>query len=121
MQIELDDRQLRQRALMVSVMNGRRMGGGFMMAPEGVNDDGQFDLCIAGQVSRPGILMLIPRFMKGSQASHPAIKTARASRVSITSLDGGLPAHADGETICVSGQHLEMQILPKILEMIVPA
>jgi diacylglycerol kinase (ATP) len=121
LQIELDKQTLNQRALMVSIMNGRRMGGGFMMAPEGVPDDGKFDLCIAGQVSRVGILFLIPRFMQGSQAGHPAILTARSATVSVVSLDGGLPAHADGETLCTTGQRLELKIIPQALEIIVPA
>jgi diacylglycerol kinase (ATP) len=120
-QIEFDGQNLSQRALMVSIMNGRRMGGGFMMAPDSKIDDGLFDLCIAGQVSRPGIFLLIPRFMQGSQAGHPAIRTARAAQVAITALDGSLPAHADGETLCLAGQHLELKIVPKALEVIVPA
>lgn len=120
-QIEMDDQNLTQPALMVSIMNGRRMGGGFMMAPEGMIDDGRFDLCIAGQVSRPGIFLLLPRFMQGSQAGHPAIQMARSARVRVTAVIGSLPAHADGETLCVTGQQLELQILPKRLEMILPA
>lgn len=120
-QIEMDDQNLTQPALMVSIMNGRRMGGGFMMAPEGMIDDGRFDLCIAGQVSRPGIFLLLPRFMQGSQAGHPAIQMARSARVRVTAVNGSLPAHADGETLCVKGQQLELQILPKRLEMILPA
>jgi YegS/Rv2252/BmrU family lipid kinase len=120
-QIEMDDQTLTQPALMVSIMNGRRMGGGFMMAPEGMIDDGKFDLCIAGQVSRPGIFLLLPRFMQGSQANHPAIQMARSARVRVTAVNGSLPAHADGETLCVTGQQLELQILPKRLEMILPA
>lgn len=119
-QIDFDDQTLKQSALMVSIMNGRRMGGGFMMAPEGLTDDGLFDLCIAGQVSRLGILALIPRFMQGNQASHPAVRTARASQVTITTQDGGLPAHADGETLCTTGQRLELRLFPRMLEVLVP-
>jgi len=118
--IELDGQDLTQQALMVSIMNGRRMGGGFMMAPEGQTDDGLFDLCIAGQVSRAGIFLLIPRFMRGSQAGHPAIRTARTAQVVITAIDGTLPAHADGETLCEAGQRLALKIVPKALEVIVP-
>ena len=118
--IEFDGQTIQQPALMVSVMNGRRLGGGFMMAPAGKIDDGLFDLCIAGQVSRLGIFLLLPRFMQGSQAGHPAIRTAQAARVSVSTLDGGLPAHADGETLCTTGQRLDLEILPKMLEVLVP-
>lgn len=53
--VEYDDGTLTLPALMVSVMNGRRMGGGFMMGPHARPDDGLFDLCVAQQVSRARI------------------------------------------------------------------
>ncbi len=116
--IQLDDNQISQPSLMVSVMNGRRMGGGFMMAPTAHPDDGKFDLCIAGQLSRLGILAMIPRFMKGTQSPDPKITTAQSGNVTVTALDGVLPAHADGETICTAGKELKMEILPQALNVI---
>ena len=118
--VEFDGQELELPALMVSIMNGRRMGGGFFMAPQGLTDDGLFDLCIARQVSRPAIFLLIPRFMQGSQAGHPAIQMVRADRVTVTALQGSLPAHADGETLCYSGERLELSVFPRMLEVLVP-
>lgn len=117
--IEHDNQVITQPSLMVSIMNGRRMGGGFMMAPEARTDDGMLDLCIAGQLSRIGILAMIPRFMKGTQASQPQFKTARASKVSVTALDGSLPAHADGETICVAGKELQVEMIKQPIEIVI--
>ncbi len=116
--VEFGGQTFDQRSLMVSIMNGRRLGGGFMMAPEGKIDDGRFDLCIASQVSRLGILALIPRFMKGTQASRPSVKTGRAERITVTALEGLLPAHADGETLCTEGKRLTMEILPRRIEVL---
>lgn len=116
--LEFNGTELVQPCLMISVMNGRRMGGGFYMAPESRSDDGLFDLCIAGKVSRLTILGLMFQFMKGTQASHPAIKTPRTKHVVITPLEDTLPAHADGETICREGIRLELGIVPKALEFI---
>jgi diacylglycerol kinase family enzyme len=116
--IEYDGQTITQRSLMVSVMNGRRMGGGFMMGPQALPDDGLFDLCIARQVSRTRIFTLIPRFMNGTQASQPSIRTGRARRVVVTALEGSLPAHGDGETLCTEGQELAMELLPRQLDVI---
>ncbi len=116
--IEYDDKVITQPSLMVSIMNGRRMGGGFMMAPEAKTDDGMLDLCIAGQLSRIGILTMIPRFMKGTQGTQPQIKTARAAKVHVTALDGSLPAHADGETICKAGKELWLEIIKQPIEIL---
>lgn len=116
--IEYGDQTIRQRSLMVSIMNGRRMGGGFMMAPEGEADDGLLDLCIARQVGRARILYLIVHFMQGTQASQEPIQTGRARGVVVTAVEGTLPAHADGETLCTAGQRLEMELYPRQIEII---
>lgn len=118
-EIVLDDTEvIRQRALMISVMNGRRMGGGFQMAPQSQPDDGYFDLCIAETASKGRILQMIPYFIKGTQETLPEIQMKRARRVSIKSLDVTFPAHADGEFICLDGSYLTLELLPKELEII---
>jgi diacylglycerol kinase family enzyme len=94
------------------------MGGGFMMAPDSRIDDGLLDLCIAGQLSRIGILTMIPRFMKGTQATQPQIKTGRAAKINVVALEGVLPAHADGETICTAGRELKVEIIKQPLEIL---
>lgn len=118
LRIELDGEVITQPALMVSIMNGRRMGGGFMMAPQGRSDDDRLELCIAGRVSRAGILGLIPRFMQGTQGTHGAIQMPGARRVVVTALEGSLAAHADGETLCTAGERLAVEVLPRRLALI---
>lgn len=113
-----DIESLTQPSLMVSVMNGRRMGGGFLMAPDSLSDDGFFDVCLVRQVSKPAIFGLIPMFMKGTQHTHAAVRFIRTPTLSVTAVQGTLPAHADGETICVAGQKLELQIVRRALEII---
>ncbi|GMV34010.1 MAG: diacylglycerol kinase family lipid kinase [Chloroflexi bacterium CFX1] len=118
-EIVLDDGEIiRQRSLMISVMNGKRMGGGFQMAPDSEPDDGWFDLCIAETASKGRILAIIPHFIKGTQKTLPEIQMKRAKKVSIKSLDASFPAHADGEFICLEGSHLTLEILPQELEII---
>jgi len=118
-EILLDGKELiKQTSLMISVMNGRRMGGGFQMAPESQPNDGLFDLCIAETASKGRILQMIPHFIKGTQATLPEIQMKRAKTVSIRSLDMTFPAHADGEFICLSGSSLDLELLPQELEII---
>ncbi|HNC08463.1 MAG TPA: diacylglycerol kinase family lipid kinase [Anaerolineales bacterium] len=118
-EIILDENEtIKQRSLMISVMNGRRMGGGFQMAPESQPNDGLFDLCIAETASKGRILQMIPHFIRGTQASLPEIQMKRAKKVSIKSTDLTFPAHADGEFICLTGSHLTLELLPQELEII---
>jgi diacylglycerol kinase (ATP) len=105
---------------MVSVMNGQRLGGGFMMAPEGEIDDGRFDLSIVDQVSRGRCATLIPYFVKGTHATQSEVHTDQTNHIVVTALDSTIPAHADGETLCTAGEELIIEILPRKLEVICP-
>jgi YegS/Rv2252/BmrU family lipid kinase len=118
LRIELDGQERVQETLMVSVMNGRRMGGGFHMAPKGDPGDGLFDVCIAGQVTRGQILGLIPHFLKGDQEGQPAISVARCRTVRVVAERGALPAHADGETLCEEGHEITAELLPGQIEVL---
>lgn len=113
-----DDEEITQPSLMVSIMNGRRMGGGFLFAPNAETTDGLFDLCIASSASRLRILQLIPYFIKGTQATQKEVKTARARKVEVTAIQGTLPIHCDGETVCYAGQAVRAEILPQQIEFI---
>jgi diacylglycerol kinase (ATP) len=116
--IEYDGSVITQRSLLISVMNGRRLGGGFIMAPDSVPDDGAFDLCIAEQMSSLEVIKMIPHFTRGDQATQPTIKTGQASKISIIAQDGPLPAQTDGEIICVDGSRLDVEVLPRQIEII---
>jgi YegS/Rv2252/BmrU family lipid kinase len=107
-----------QPALMISIMNGQRMGGGFYMAPQGDPGDAHFDLCIAAEASRSRIFGLIPYFLKGTQASQPEITNGRTDKIVVRAIKGTLPAHCDGETLCESGQELSAVIIPAAIEII---
>ncbi len=116
--IEYDGQTITQPSLMVSIMNGQRLGGGFFTAPEGKPDDGLFDLCIAHEVSRLRIFGLIPHFLRGTQASQEPIRMEQAHKVIVTAVEGVLPAHTDGETLCTAGERLEVELFPGQIEMI---
>jgi diacylglycerol kinase (ATP) len=106
--------------LMISVMNGRRMGGAFLTAPEGHPGDGTFDLCLAGQVHQLRILPVALTFLSGKQGEDPAVEMTQARKVSIRAITGSIPAHADGETICVAGKSLSVELIPGALEVVSP-
>jgi YegS/Rv2252/BmrU family lipid kinase len=116
--VEYDGQVLTQPSLMVSIMNGRRLGGGFMMAPQAEPDDGLFDLCIVREVSRARMFGLIPHFLRGTQATQEPVTTGQAARISIAAVKGSLPAQTDGEILCVDGQRLEIELLPRQIEVL---
>ncbi len=117
-EITYNDISYTQDSLMISIMNGQRMGGGFYMAPQSLIDDGHFDLCIAANPRRARIFGLIPYFLKGTQASQPEIATGRTDRIKVKACKGSLPAHCDGETLCEDGSELSIRILPRVLNLV---
>lgn len=118
LKIELDDKVLEQPCLMVSVMNGYRLGGGFFMTPNSQPDDGKLDICLVGSVKRTELLGLIEKFTRGTQGSHPAVSFARSSRVKVTAIEGTIPAHTDGETLCTKEKEILVELTPFKLDLI---
>jgi YegS/Rv2252/BmrU family lipid kinase len=103
--------------LMVSVANGRRTGGMFMIAPQAVQDDGLLDLSLARQVSRLGIFRLIPHFIRGSHGAQPTVTVDQTAHIVIAS-EQDLPVHVDGEIIRTDAHRLEVSVLPGRLRVI---
>ncbi len=117
-EIKLDEAALTQPALMVSIMNGKRLGGGFYTAPDGDPSDGKLDICIASVAGRMRILTLLPYFLKGTQATQPEIRMERTGKINVRAVKGVLPAHCDGETLCYEGKELSIELIPQALEFI---
>jgi diacylglycerol kinase family enzyme len=72
-------------------------------------------------VSRARIFALIFHFMRGTQVGQEPIRMARAQQVTVTAVEGTLPAHADGETLCTEATQLELRLLPGLVETVAPA
>lgn len=119
--LSTDEGDREQRCMQVSIMNGRRMGGAFLMAPHGQPSDGFLDLCIAGAPSRRKMLSLIMKYMRGTQEGDPFITTGRCRRIHVQSKDTGLAIHADGETISTDGMSLEVECVPSAIQVLRPA
>jgi diacylglycerol kinase (ATP) len=116
---QLDDQpSFEQATTMTAITNGRCFGNGFWVCPDACADDGLFDVMMAQGVGRVTIMRLIPKIMKGVHTNEPILQMYRARRVVIES---GEPfvVEADGEIPYRETQHLEVEILPKRLRVIV--
>lgn len=113
-----DGDRLNKQVLMVSVGNGARMGGGFRITPDALPDDGKLDLCIVDALSRPQILRLLPKAMKGNHHGESAVELCRTTRLVVESSDP-LPVHADGEILWNDLHRVEIVLEPQRLEVVV--
>ena len=119
--IRFDENEVTLPAVLVSIVNGRRMGGSFYMGPDAILDDGLLDICyVQHQSSRMKLLKIISHYTKGTQGQCQGVNFNRASRFHLKALEGGMAAHCDGETICYDGKELEINCLTKALRLIGP-
>lgn len=116
--LQFEGKEIIQPSLMISIMNGRRMGGGFFFAPRGDPTDGWFDLCIARTASRLRIFGLIPYFMKGTQATQAEVRMERGRKITASAVSGEMPVHCDGETVSFKCTELTIELLPAQIEFI---
>ena len=120
MQLEADDKKWEQTNLMVTVCNGPREGGGFLVAPEAKNDDGLLHYVMISKCSRPMMFRLIPEVMNGTHGRFDLVKIGACQNFSLIS-DRPVYIHADGEIFTSFGSNLhklDFEILPGALKVI---
>ena len=115
--VRYDGQELETDITLLTVNNGRVEGGAFVMAPDAEIDDGLFDVVVAQGMGRLGILQLLPQVLKGEHMQHPKVIKFRTSKLTVES-DEPLPIHADGELHYTGPTRLEIEVLPKKLEVI---
>ncbi|MBZ0267319.1 diacylglycerol kinase family lipid kinase [bacterium] len=118
--IRVDGREIAGPRLLVSIGNGPRVGGGFLLTPDAVNSDGVLDVCIVDGMNRLRVLRTLPRAISGTHVTAPGVSMTRGRIVEFSSPDG-FPFHADGEVIDVDRNELRVEIVPGALRVCVPA
>lgn len=96
MKLETESQAWEQDVIMLTLCNGQREGGGFMLSPKSKNDDGKLDFVAVGRLSRPAMLRLLPEFIKGTHMKFKAVRIGEFKTMKISS-DLPLYIHADGE------------------------
>lgn len=118
MQLELDDRIVRTRALMVSVANGPYTGLGMAVAPGARLDDGRFDVRVFRGFSKTELLRHLASIAFGRRRYAPHVSTYRSRRVVVTSRHP-LPCRADSRDLGMTPVTFEVR--PRALRVVVPA
>ncbi|HET7168721.1 MAG TPA: diacylglycerol kinase family protein [Candidatus Limnocylindrales bacterium] len=98
MRIELDDRRVRTRALMVTASIGPYTGAGMTVAPEARLDDGRFDVRVFRGFSKWELIRHLASIAFGRRRYAPHVSTYRSATVRISSARP-LPARADGKDL----------------------
>jgi len=116
-----DGQETRVRTQQISICNGRRMGGAFLLGPDALIDDGQLDLCYVNRPVAGGtILYLVTRFFRGTQKSHSSISSGLIESMEIVTESGDetLICHIDGEMVSTGTDMLQVHVYPRVLPVI---
>ncbi|MCB1247344.1 MAG: hypothetical protein KDB69_08765 [Acidimicrobiia bacterium] len=96
-EVTVDHHHFSGRAINVVVANGQFFGGGMSIAPRASMRDGLFDVQVFA-CRRRDAFTLMPRVLRGSHLTHPAVRRYVGSSVAIRTTTP-LPAEADGEML----------------------
>ena len=120
MQLATETEKWEESVIMLTLCNGPREGGGFMLSPDSKNDDGKMEFLTVNKVSRATMFRLVPEFMKGTHMRFKQIRMGEFKTFTITS-DLPLYIHADGEIFTSFGSNLHQasfEILPQALKVV---
>ncbi|MTE13261.1 YegS/Rv2252/BmrU family lipid kinase [Nocardia sp. CT2-14] len=111
-----DDTVIELDAVMVAVGNTRTYGGGMLICPDALIDDGLLDLTVVGAMSRLDMLRLLPALSSGKRIDHPAAVQYRAREIRLSA--PAAPATADGDPAGLLPAHF--RAAPGALDVLVP-
>lgn len=121
MYIQTDAETWEGKTLMLTLCNGPREGGGFLVAPQARIDDGVFQYASIGRISRPMMLRLLPEVMKGTHGRFKAVRMGQFKKLELKS-DSPLVIHVDGEIYAGFGtdiRQFSLELLPGAVEIMV--
>ena len=93
-------------AVLVAVGNSTSIGGGMLVTPNALVDDGLFDVLVVTAMSRLSFLRVFPSVFKGTHLSDPRVSVHRVGSVRIEA--DAVVAYADGERIAPLPVDIEM-------------
>ena len=118
--VETDSETWDMPTLMLTLCNGAREGGGFLVAPEASNEDGLLEYATIRKVSRLMMFRLVPEVMKGTHVHFKQVRMGTFHKMVVNS-DRALYIHADGEIF--SGfntdiRRLSLEVVPGALQVV---
>ena len=107
MTITIDDEVLKGRYTLCTVLNGQDFGGGMIMGPGAVMDDGILDICLVENVSALRLMTIFPLVYKGKHIELPEVTMHRGRKIVIEA-ETPSPINYDGDLIGVTPAVIEV-------------
>ncbi len=101
----------------VAVANSAAYGGGMMLAPDALLDDGLLDVVLIGEASKLQFVRGLHRVFSGTHVELPNVEVIRAREVQVRS-ERPFAMYADGDPIC--DLPVTVRCLPGAIRVITP-
>jgi len=95
--ITVDGEHRKFRAMLCGVANVKNFGGGMKISPASEVSDGELEVFILHEVSRPRLLKIFPTVYKGEHTRFPEVEIFKARSIRIE--NDSYPMSADGEIV----------------------
>lgn len=116
-EVQFDGRMEQKTYFLMTIANGVSLGGGFYLTPDAELDDGLLDLCLIEDMPKSAVIKNLLKVYSGKHQEDHRVEMARTKKISIQSQDG-FAVHADGELLSLNLKELDIEILPKKIELI---
>jgi len=117
----VDHEVVKQKALLLAVGVGPRVGGGFRLTPDASFGDGLLDSCLARPMGRATMVAMLVRALRGTHVTSPLVDMRRSRAIELVA-DRPLPIHVDGEifaTVDDQVRAVTITSLPEALSIVV--
>jgi len=117
-EVKLDNYTYNSPFLLIAIGNGKYTGGGFLLTPEAIVDDGFLDVCFIKTITRRRILSLLPSAIKGKHLKEPEVDLKQSRTIEVITKTP-LPFYTDGELPKLKNPfNFKIELLPKKLNLI---
>ena len=105
--------------LLSAVTVGPSVGGGMILSPEAVPDDGRLDLFHARRLGALQVLRYLPGILRGTRIREGDIRQVQATEIRMERTDGrDLAFELDGELAEIETRAIEIRVLPGVLPVL---
>ncbi len=117
-EIIIDGNKTEDEIFTISLGIGKYAGGGMMLTPNAIPDNGSFDLTVIKKMKKIEIIRSLPKLYNGTILKHPRVESFTGRNILINA-DPAAYLEADGESL--GHTPVEFNILPKSLNVITNA
>jgi diacylglycerol kinase (ATP) len=118
--IAIDGSAAEPDVLMLTVSNGRFLGGAFHIAPDARVTDGALDVCVVRNASVPQRVRLFAAAFRGTHGRLPAVRTFRTRGLSLT-FSSPAAIELDGELRHAPANQVRIECVPRALKVVAAA